>query len=104
MIQTIFQDIDISKVLVEAIISIITILLGRYIIPWIKSKLISSWASEAVKAAEQVHGSGAGVIKKEEVLAFLAALLNKYHIKVSAEELDVYIESAVKKLKLEMTA
>lgn len=104
MLIEIIKDVDITKILVEATVSIVTILIGRYLIPWFKSTLICKWAQEAVKAAEQLHGSGEGRIKKEEVLKFLETILKKYHINVSSEELDIYIESAVKKLKLEMAA
>lgn len=99
-----FKDVDIMKIVIEAVISIVTILIGRYLIPWFKSTLICKWAQEAVKAAEQLHGSGEGRIKKGEVLQFLETILKRYRISVTAEELDIYIESAVKKLKLEMAA
>lgn len=94
-------DTDIMGIIVKAVISIVIIFVGRYLIPWAKQTFVKGWVAEAVKAAEQVYGSGQGKVKKEDVLAFMSDVLNKYKIKITAKELDVLIESSVKKLHLE---
>lgn len=95
-------DVDITEIIVRAVISIVVILMGRHVIPWLKLHFVSGWVAEAVKAAEQVHKeSGSGGIKKDEVLTFLSETLNHYKIHITPKELDTLIESAVKKLSLE---
>lgn len=94
-------DVDIMEIIVKAVISIVIILAGRYLIPWAKQIFVKGWVAEAVKAAEQIYGAGQGKVKKEDVLQFMSETLAKYKIKITAKELDVLIESSVKKLHLE---
>lgn len=92
----------------KALLTIILCVITGVVIPWIKSKIgaenfaqVEKWAKIAVQAAEMIYTeSGKGQLKKEYVIEFLPDLLAKANIKLSAEELNNVIESAVKELKL----
>ena len=83
----------------QAIISLVSLLITSFLIPWIKAKIsierlneISKWAKIAVSAAEMIYTeSGAGEIKKSYVMNYLAA--KGYYLKV--DEIEALIEAAV---------
>ena len=95
------NTVDITPIL-EAVVSLIAVIITVIIIPYIKSKTtvaqqqeISAWVKIAVSAAEQIYkGVGRGEEKKEYVLNWLA----EKGIKIDADELDAMIESAVYEL------
>ena len=95
------NTVDITPIL-EAVVSLIAVVITVIVIPYIKSKNtvekqqeISSWVKIAVSAAEQIYkGIGRGEEKKEYVLNWLA----EKGIKIDANELDAMIESAVYEL------
>jgi hypothetical protein len=90
--------------IVLGVISILGVIITYMIVPFLKSKTskeqretIMFWVSVAVSAAEQIFNErGMGEEKKKFVVGFLV----EKGIKVSLEELDVLIESAVKELNL----
>lgn len=90
--------------IVLGVISILGAILTYMVVPYLKSKTskeqretIMFWVSVAVSAAEQIFNErGMGAEKKKFVVEFLV----EKGIKVSLEELDVLIESAVKELNL----
>ena len=92
------NTVDITPIL-EAVVSLIAVVITVIVIPYIKSKTtveqqqeISAWVKIAVSAAEQIYkGVGRGEEKKEYVLNWLA----EKGIKIDANELDAMIESAV---------
>ena len=95
------NTVDITPIL-EAVVSLIAVVITVIVIPYIKSKTtveqqqeISAWVKIAVSAAEQIYkGIGRGEEKKEYVLNWLA----EKGIKIDANELDAMIESAVYEL------
>ena len=90
--------------IVLGVISILGAIITYMVVPYLKSKTskeqretIMFWVSVAVSAAEQIFNErGMGAEKKKFVVEFLV----EKGIKVSLEELDVLIESAVKELNL----
>lgn len=90
--------------IVLGVISILGAIMTYMVVPYLKSKTskeqretIMFWVSVAVSAAEQIFNErGMGAEKKKFVVEFLV----EKGIKVSLDELDVLIESAVKELNL----
>lgn len=89
--------IDFTELL-QALIGILTTVITVFLIPWIRSKTTLSqqaWldalAYTAVTAAEKQFGPGKG----QEKLEYVQKELAKYKIKLDAEQLRMYIESAV---------
>lgn len=88
---------------VEAVFTLIAVVVTVLIIPYIRSKTtaaeqaeLNGWVAIAVTAAEQIYaGSGRGAEKKEYVLAWL----NARGITVDEAKLDAMIEAAVYALK-----
>lgn len=94
--------------IVLGVISILGAIITYMVVPYLKSKTskeqretIMFWVSVAVSAAEQIFNErGMGAEKKKFVVEFLV----EKGIKVSLDELDVLIESAVKELNLAQQA
>lgn len=94
--------------IVLGVISILGAIITYMVVPFLKSKTskeqretIMFWVSVAVSAAEQIFNErGMGAEKKKFVVGFLV----EKGIKVSLDELDVLIESAVKELNLAQQA
>ena len=68
---------DITPI-IEGLIALFSAVITAFVIPFIKAKLTRSqqenlrfWVSLAVRAAEQLYGSGTGKEKKEYVISFL---------------------------------
>lgn len=87
--------------LFEIIISILSVIVSCFLIPWLKEKLsaeklekLVKWVKIAVEAAEQLYGSGMGQQKKEYVVSFL---LSK-GIVFDVNEVEAIIESSVLQL------
>ena len=87
--------------LFEIIVSVLSVIVSCFLIPWLKEKLsaeklekLVKWVKIAVEAAEQLYGSGAGQQKKEYVVSFL---LSK-GIVFDTNEVEAIIESAVLQL------
>ena len=98
---------ELIKYIVEGIIAIVLILVSTYLIPLIKNKIgedkfneVATWVKFAVLKAEQVLTAETGEQKKEYVLSFIDELLEENNIDISAEQLDVLIESAVKEMNI----
>ena len=87
--------------LIQAIITLISLIITGFLIPFLKKKLsnekleeLKKWTGIAVKAAEQLYGCKTGLQKKEFVSAFL---LSK-GIVIDIDEVNALIESEVYKL------
>lgn len=98
---------EIIKYIVEGIIALVLILVSRYLIPLIKNKIgddqftkLAGWVKFAVLKAEQVLTAETGEQKKEYVISFIDEVLAENKINVTAEQLDVLIESAVKEMNI----
>lgn len=87
--------------LIQAVITLISLVITGFIVPLLKRKLsnekldeLKKWVSVAVKAAEQLYGSKTGKQKKEFVLSFL---MDKGII-FDAAEVATLLEAEVYKL------
>lgn len=94
------KSIDYTELL-QAVITLISVIITTFLIPYIKKKLsnerleeLKKWVSVAVKAAEQLYGSKTGKQKKEFVLSFL---MDKGII-FDAAEVATLLEAEVYKL------
>jgi len=92
-----------------AIITILCALITRFIVPWVKEKIEASRYKNIMdKIIDAVHGveeiykqSGMGEIKKQEVINYISMYLLKKNIRLSDEEIELLIHSAVCQLHLE---
>ena len=101
------MDKEVIKYIVEAVIVIICLIITGYIVPLIKNKIgddkftkLAEWVKFAVLKAEQVLTAETGEQKKEYVLSFIDEVLQENKINITAEQLDVLIESAVKEMNI----
>ena len=99
---------DIILEILKLTIMIATMLVTRYLIPWIRAKTENSvmqalidWTMQAVMAAEQTHDAGTGAEKKAIVTEFIKRLLIQKNISLSDEEIEMLIEAAVRQMQLE---
>ena len=96
---------DIILELLKLTIMIATLVITRYVVPWIKAKtqndtmsVLIDWTMQAVLAAEQVHQAQPGSERKAIVTKFIKELLAQKNLKLTDEEIDVMIEAAVKQM------
>lgn len=99
---------DIIFTIVELAVMVAALLATRYLIPWLKShaetgtlEAAANWATQAVLFAQQVMKYSSGEDKKAAVVSFLETVFKQRGIKISADELNILIESAVKEMKME---
>lgn len=92
--------------LTKCVVIILAIIITRYLVPFLKSKIKDTKYEEyvalvmdAVKWAEQTIGAGNGAEKKQMVVSFLTKLAEEKNISITAEQLEVLIESAVLTMK-----
>lgn len=92
---------DLTKI-IELIIAVLSAILTYVLVPYLRAKTseaqkqkIKDIVKDAVQAAEMIYGSNMGQTKKEYVLSYLS----KRGFTIDANELDVFIESAVLELK-----
>lgn len=97
------------------VIGIIVIVTARYLIPWIRTELrkeenaeamdkidhFAQWVQDAVLYAQQVYWASSGEERKALVEDILMKIIQKENIPITAEQLDVLIESAVRQMKIE---
>lgn len=86
--------------ILEAIVSICVILITRYIIPWLKAKAgagrvaqITELAEIAVRAAEKMYDTN------QEKRAYALDYIHKKGYDLNADEMRMFIEAAVHKIK-----
>ena len=90
--------------IILAIISLAGVIITGVLVPYIRSKTTETQRENAyqivlfaVKAAEQIFFQpGMGELKKEYVVNYL----NSKGIKINKEDVEIFIESAVKELNL----
>ena len=98
---------DIIMELLKLTIMIATLVITRYVVPWIKAKtqsdtmsVLIDWVMQAVLAAEQCHQAQSGAERKAIVTRFIKELLAQKNLALSDEEIDVMIEAAVKQMNV----
>lgn len=94
---------DALKVIVTACAALI----AGYVIPWIKQRIGQEriddavrWAKMAVLYAQQVLWDETGKAKKAMVKEMLSGYCNDNGIKITDEQMEILIESAVKEMKM----
>ena len=100
------SNFDLTPI-IEIVLALVSAIITSFIIPILKQRLsaekyenLKTWVCVAVKAAEQLYGSKAGLQKKEYVVSFL---LSK-GIVFDVDEVNTMIESEVYKLTGESKA
>jgi LL-H family phage holin len=96
---------DIILELLKLTIMVATLVITRYVVPWIKAKTenevmstIIDLVAQAVLAAEQCHQAEPGPERKAIVTKFIKTILEQKNLALSDEELDMMIEAAVKQM------
>lgn len=100
---------DIIFEIIRSLMVIAIMVLVRYAVPYMKTKIKNSdlnwiydWAVYAVEAAEQtITGSGRGAFKKQTVKDFLTKVSKDAGITLSDAQIENLIESAVYAMKQE---
>ena len=90
----------------EIVVIVITILISRYLVPYIREKYGSEKAKntydmieKAVFDAQKIYKeSGQGPLRKQYVIDYINS--NQKLVKLSEQELNILIESAVKLLDI----
>lgn len=94
------MDAELFVQIMLGVITIVTAILGKAIIPYAKEIRVYKWIQFGVQAAEQLfQESGQGERKKQYVLEFL----HKKGIKLNESELEVLIEAFVNDLHIEQS-
>lgn len=100
---------DIIVKIIELVITIVVLLIGRYAIPYFKSKvgennyqLILKWAITFVTAAENmILGEKTGEEKRELVTRWIKEKAGELGIKLTDEQVRTILESALAQAKNE---
>lgn len=101
---------DVMFVVLECLVSIFVILLMRYVLPYLKMRLLGTIDEKvfeeilkAVKSVQQdpFFREQLGSIKKEEVITRVTAWANQHGISITQEQLSQLIETAVFTMKKE---
>ena len=93
---------QIITTIVELVVLIVAALVGRYVIPFIKTKvdmsklaLITEWALKFVKAAENMlTGSSRGEEKRNQVTAWLKEKADEIGIELTEAQIRTLLEDA----------
>lgn len=93
--------------IVDVVVKAIVAAVMAYVMPvvkrWLNQFMATRWAQRAVEAAQQIADlremDNAG--KKDYAVNQLSALLAKYKIAITDEQIEMLIESAVKQMKIE---
>ena len=94
---------EIMAEITQAVIIICAVVLVKYLVPWIKSRIeetqyarFVNMVGDAVKAAEQtLKGTGRGAEKKQAVLKYISRFAESHGFRIDETEIDRLIESAV---------
>lgn len=100
---------DILFRVLEAVVIAATAAVARYLIPYVREKLLQSryaWLVDVIDAAvrgvEQIMGGGNGDSKKAAVIAYVERWLTDHHVAITQEQLDRLIEAAVHTMNTEI--
>lgn len=97
-------DIEIIKLIVYLVLVAVTLIITGFVLPYIRSSigaekynLIIKYIEQAVNSAEQIFGGkGTGEQKKAYVIYMMQNILDKVGYKLTEDQLNMLIESAVK--------
>ena len=92
----------------KILVMVAVLVLTRYVLPWVKSKvdseklnLVAQWAYKAVLMAQQTMKATGGKEKKAIVTQFLKEILQEKNIALSDKQIEILIEAAVKQVKIQ---
>ena len=93
---------QIISLLIELTVLILSLLIGRYAIPFIKTKLdanklelITIWALKFVKTAENIiDGEKRGEEKRDQVTAWLKEKADELGLKLTEDQIRTILEDA----------
>lgn len=86
---------EVLMIMIEYSVRMVVLVLGVYVIQFIKHYKLEKWVDFSVRAAEQL--AEAGIINWEEKKEFARqSILERF--KLTDEELNIYIEAAVEEL------
>lgn len=96
---------QITKI-VEALLTILGIIVSAYVIPWIKTKInaekleqLEVFCEQAVRAAEQLYTPEEWKLKKAYVLSLVNEQIEKLGLGLNEAEVDAIIEGIVNYVK-----
>lgn len=99
-----------SDIIFEAVrlaVMLAALFVARYAVPWLRAQAgtaeaaeLADWVQKAVLWAQQTLGDKTGAERKAAVTAFLSDLLTQHGVTITADQIDVLIESAVKQMKI----
>ena len=92
--------------LVEAIVTVVIVLISAYVIPWLKGKigddkyaLIVEFAEIVVRSAEKLYTPDEWAQKKRYAVEMVQKKAEEIGITITADEINAIIESAVQSVK-----
>ena len=92
--------------LVEAIVTVVIVLISAYVVPWLKGKIgedkydqIVAFAETCVRSAEKIYPVEQYMQKKEYVVEMVSKKAAEVGITITAEEINAIIEGAVQAVK-----
>lgn len=100
---------QIMTVVIELVMLTVALLVGRFIIPVLRThldfekiKMITYYADTFVRAAEQIiTGKGQGAAKQDFVLDALESACKNHNINIDRSTLIMFLEDAVNTMNLE---
>ena len=102
------MDTDILFKIVECVVVVAIIVITRYLVPWIRTKVgnekfdrIYQEVAILVTAAQQMFPQYTGEQKLAFVTEKITAFLNKQRVNFTEDQVRQLIESAVKTMKIE---
>jgi len=100
------MDSEITKIILEAILSVAAILITGYLIPWFKNTIgedkfaqLVDFTAFAVRAAEQIYTPEQWQAKKAYVLKCVEDKAAEIGLNLSAVEIENLIEGLVNEIK-----
>lgn len=92
--------------LVEAIVTVVIVLISAYVIPWLKGKIgedkynqIILFAETCVRSAEKIYTVEEYEKKKAYVVKMVCEKIAELGIDIGSEEVNAIIEGAVQAIK-----
>lgn len=92
--------------LVEAIVTVVVVIISAYVIPWLKNKVgedkyatIIEFAEIVVRSAEKIYTSEQWQEKKQYAVNLVIEKAKNIGIDLSVEEVNAIIEGAVQAVK-----
>lgn len=100
------MDSEITKVIIQAIFSVIAIIITGYLIPWLKGMIgddkyatLVDFTAFAVRAAEQIYTPEQWQAKKAYVLKCVEDKAQEIGLDLSAVDIENLIEGLVNEIK-----